>query len=151
MINNWYETFEELQHLNRDFYIDITEKEEASFRAEAKHITYNAYHGRNLKYVADPDNAGLSGYSKIKPEYRGDVLAFEGHAVDEVAYMDSVFEFEFYWLPAQNWGAMCTKRGRFTRVVYDRHDYEDILDYDSAIQHFFKDDVAPAYHEELVA
>lgn len=158
MIQEWFETDAENRQQNKTFYIDITDKEENALslhmnpNPNPKKQTYQIYHGRYLEYIANPEqNSQMAGFTKIKEEYRGEIIAFDGRAIDEIAYMDSVFEFEFYWHPRLNWGIMSTKRGHFNNFIYDRFDYEDILEYDSGISGFFHEDSVPNYTLELAS
>ncbi len=151
MINDWYQTFAETRDRTREFYCDVTEKEENSISPlnPSQKRGYNYYHGRQLWYIPDPIRENMVGYSKLEPNQRNQVLCFEGRAVDEVAYVHSNFEFEFYWNPVRNIGIICTKSGKFRETILDRVDYEDSLDYISAIECFFHDGQMPHYSVEL--
>ena len=153
MINDWYQNrfkesnLDDPEITHKNFFLDITDKEETLYN-NPKPKNYQVYHGRYLYYINNPEN--MKGYSKLLPEYKNEILAFDGRAIDEIAYMESIFEFEFYWHPRLNLGIMCNKGGFFHDYVYDRFDYEDILYYRSAIESFFEEGKMPPYSENLI-
>jgi hypothetical protein len=154
MINEWYENIisNNMEFNDKTFYMDITDKVEEIYVNNPKNKFYQCYYGRYLKYSKNPEN--MRGYLKLvqsSNEYINEILAFEGRAIDEIAYMESIFEFEFYWHPRLNVGVLCNSGGFFHDYVYDRYDHEDILEYESAIKPFFEEGRFPQYSTSIVS